>query len=311
VLLNENDIIHQLTLASPGWIGDDAAILPHSKYRMVITKDLLIEDVHFKTRYVTPQQLAYKALQVNLSDLAAMGAYPAYILCGIAIPMHHADYAQCFLTELPLMCRQDNIILIGGDTVRSDNKLCLSITAIGYVHHAMAHRHTAKVSDRMAVVGHLGKAHVGWQLLEQSLPHVKDDTHAFLYPKAKLKEGQWLASYVTSMMDISDGLYVDAQRLCQASGVAGILDISPSLLKGDFIALCKRLRLNPMSVALSGGEDYGLLCTIPEASFNHVSNEFLKIFDEPIIPVGRITHGSGVSCNVPIAPFTHFGESMA
>lgn len=124
-MISEDKIVQVLQVASPGgFIGDDTAILPHATAdnRNVITKDLFMEDVHFRTRYFTPRDIAHKVLHVNLSDIAAMGAEPSYmfILCGISIPNKSRDYAISFLNSLALACQKAgyDLMVIGYITDR-------------------------------------------------------------------------------------------------------------------------------------------------------------------------------------------------
>ena len=257
-MISEDEIVSALQSSSFGFIGDDAALLPSEKSdsNYVVTKDLLVQDLHFRTKYFTPQDLAHKALHVNLSDLAAMGAKPLYILCGISIPDDLQDYCVKFLDYLTLACKKAEVVLIGGDTTASKARLFISITAIGSaVKNYIKTRSTAKVDDIICIAGNLGFAHTGLTALEKGFETDKKYTKSFLRPTAKTKEGIWLGKKdcITGMMDISDGLYVDLRRLCKASNKGAILNIE--LLKN-----CLESKIS-IKTALEGGEDYGLLFT--------------------------------------------------
>lgn len=228
-MLSEDNIIRDLQAKSKGFIGDDAAVLPNlSNDKYIITKDLLTEDVHFRLKYFMPQDLAHKALHVNLSDLAAMGAEPLYILCGISMPNHLQEYASNFLSYLTICCQEVGVILIGGDTTSSSEKLFISITAIGKAQERnIKYISTARSDDLVCLAGNLGFAHLGFTTLENGFVTNTKYTDKFLHPQAKLKEGVWLGKHtcVTSMTDVSDGIYINLKRLCFASNKRGIIDI--------------------------------------------------------------------------------------
>lgn len=310
-MINEDAIIQTLQDYSHGFIGDDASVLPHiGNGKYVISKDLLIEEVHFRIKYFTPQDLAHKALHVNLSDIAAMGSQPLYILCGISVPPHLQEYAKNVLNHLTTSCQKAGVILIGGDTTASTKHLFISITAIGLAPDGhITLRSTATNDDFIGIVGNLGFAHLGFIALEHSLVTKKQYISSFLRPEAKIKEGLWLRKQacVTSMMDISDGLYIDLKRLCKASKKSAVIDIDLlQAILGPEISL---------DLALEGGEDYGLLLTIKKNSFESLSNEFMRIFGDTLKIIGHITDGDDISftqenqtVDLFITPFTHFGE---
>lgn len=319
-MLSETDIIHDLKNSFPSHIGDDAAVIPaFGEQSYVITKDLLVEDTHFRQSYVDAPSLAQKALQVNLSDVAAMGAKPCFILLGIAIPEKNAAYAKAFLDNFALQVKQAGLILIGGDTVKSVDKLMISITAIGLADtENIRYRSKAKIGDIICVAGELGHAHVGFLACEQAKQGFEAYQAAFLRPMAKLAEGQWLAQQhaVTSMMDLSDSLYVDLKRLCKSSEIGAELNLDQLKPEKDFTVACEKLGIEPVQAMLSGGEDYGLLFTIEKAAYDLLSQKFYQKFGYKITPVGSITSSkeikfieNGVGKNLILRPFSHFGET--
>lgn len=307
---SEYEIVKKLYNAFPEFIGNDTATLPQipSEHQYVISKDLLIEDVHFRTSYFSPQDLAHKALQVNLSDLAASGAQPSYILCGIGIPVRLRSYAQEFLTFLTALCKQIGIILMGGDTTRSQNHLFISITVIGHARSdRIKSRKNAALGDIICVVGELGFAHLGFLGLEKSIPTEARYLESFLRPKAKIQEGQWLAKQrgVSSMMDISDGLYADLKQLCTMSIQGATLDID--LLRSHLVSDVST------EIALTGGEDYGLLVTISPRWFVNLFRDFRIQFGYNLKAIGHISHSKGVvikrlatRVEINTTPFSHF-----
>ncbi len=319
-MLNEAHIIQTLKNSFPDYIGDDAAVLPLSRDQaQLITKDLLIENRHFKTQYVDAASLAHKALHVNLSDIAAMGGKPTYILCGIAIPTRLATYATDFLTALTQACKAANVILIGGDTTGADDTLSISITALGIAPtQHIKYRTQAKPQQILCHIGNIGFAHLGLTAFERNTPALNTFKHALLYPTALCKAGAWLAQYadITSMMDVSDGLYLDLTRLCKASNVGAKLYCDQLPCDDLFLKACDRLQLDPLITLLTGGEDYGLLFTVNAQAVPALSNRFLKQFHHPIHCIGEITTEKQITLydhetiiTPTITPFSHFGET--
>ena len=319
-MLSETAIIKHLTKESNGFVGDDAAVLPIlNSEQYVITKDLLIEGIHFRS-YFEPEDLAHKALHVNLSDLAAMGATPKYILCGISIPIVRGEYGQAFLDHLLHACKRTKTVLIGGDTTKSPDKFYISITAIGTSPpHLVKYRNGAQDRDVICVAGHLGWAHLGLMSLEKNTNVSVQYKNAFLRPNAKIEEGIWLGrqSYVTSMIDISDGLYIDLKHLCDISDVGGIIDLEKLEQDVEFENSCNFLTMDPLNVVLTGGEDYSLLFTVRSNYFNDLTHRFRDAFGYMPRAIGHVVSNSGVAfrksdefVELKLKPFTHFGESV-
>jgi len=319
-MLSEANIINQLKMAFPNYIGDDAAVLPFSKTEhYVITKDLLIESVHFNCHYYDPVSLANKCLQVNLSDLAAMGATPRYIVLGLSIPSHYQDTLPIFLNAFTTACQRANVELIGGDTTRSPDKLFISVTAIGTANiQQIKYRTGAKPGDVLCVAGSLGYAHLGLQALEANTEGLTLFKDHFLNPSARIAEGRWLAAQkgVTAMMDLSDGLLIDTERLCQCSQVAGIIDCDTFLPSKEFDSACKALACTPLNAQLTGGEDYSLLITMTPTTYHDLNTTFQAQFGYPLTKIGLIEKGDGVILmqhqqrlsREAFKPFSQFGE---
>lgn len=312
-MLSEQKIIDTLKQSFPiaGGIGDDAAIFPLSATESyVITKDLMLEDIHFRRSYADPISLGYKALQVNLSDIAAMGAKAQYVLLGISIPSSCKDqYIYDFLHGFTEACHNENIHLIGGDTIGSTDKLSISVTVIG-IASSPKFRTGANIGDIIAVVGNLGHAHLGLQAFEKNIQGLERFKNSFLRPQALLKEGILLGGNpsVTAMMDISDGLLTDLKKLCDSSGVAGELNTKNLENTQAFNNACKTLELDPLITMLTGGEDYGLLITVKPDSYEKLAQEF------PLKNIGKIVKDKKASISFdknidkPLKEFSHFGE---
>jgi thiamine-monophosphate kinase len=316
-MISEDSIIGYLKAQFPQQIGDDAAVISsNSTQQCLITQDVLVEDIHFRLRYQNAKSLAYKALQVNLSDLAAMGARPAFILLGLSTPTTHEQYINSFISSFSAVCQEARVTLIGGDTTRAPHHLVLSITAIGYAEaEHIKYRHTAKIGDIICVVGELGYAHLGFIALEHEHNHLDECKHSFLNPTARSKEGLWLATQpsVHAMMDISDGLFTDLEKLTQASQCGATIDLDELKPNAAFQSACQELKLDPIDIQLVGGEDYGLLLTIDAEKYPSIAAQFQQHFNYSLKKVGCITEKQGVQLKkngnlsmLKIKPFSHF-----
>jgi len=338
--LQESDFISLFKDSFPQFIGDDAAVLSSPKNSsllpQVFTKDLLLEDVHFRKRYFSPKDLAYKALQVNLSDIVAMGALPTEVMLGISAPKSESTYLYEFAKHFIFFCQQEKITLIGGDTTTSPDKIFLSITAIGRAlpEQELIYRHTLKSGDYLCVIGNLGYAQLGLTLLEleSQRKFSEEITHcpfkkALLQPQARKEEALWLAKnrYATAMMDLSDGIFCDVLKMCESSNVTATLLLENFLKlnfkKNDslFFNSCQERGLSPIETIIMGGEDYSLLVGIKSENFSFIEKEFLKKFSYPIKLIGKVNKKKekdscarvcyfykGAPYSFQSRPFTHF-----
>ena len=254
-------------------IGDDAAILAAGRRdEWVLSSDALVDGIHFRAKSDPPDSAGYKALARATSDLAAMGAKARFFLLTLALPADRTGtWLDAFLRGMSRAARELGMWLAGGDTTRSD-QVSISITVIGEIGRGLAvKRSGARPGDRIYVSGRLGRAALGLALMESrgradKLPASLLAPH--LYPAIRLELGGWLARHrvASAMMDISDGLSTDLARLCDASGVGAELAagripcvripaVAARVLRGE--------PLDPLRLALHGGEDYELLFTVP------------------------------------------------
>ncbi len=263
-------------------IGDDASVFAVSTPKWWhVTTDLLAEAVHFDLSIASPESVGYRAAMANLSDIAAMGAVPRYMLTSIAVPNKFtARHTYKLYQGLMNACCLHNVILVGGDTSASKTGLFLSITLIGTTTKGRAlFRRGAHVGDLIYVTGTLGDSLAGLQLLiddkkthsppskPTQLPrfHRRFLIDRHLHPNARIAEGQWLntARLATSAIDLSDGLSGDLQHICEESRVGVELDLSKIPISPACRSYAKNSHLQPIQFALTGGEDYELLFTIP------------------------------------------------
>jgi thiamine-monophosphate kinase len=271
--------------------------------------------------YCSAKSIAMKAISANLSDIAAMGGRPLYIMLGFAIPAHvDQRWMKEFSISFSKYCKEYNVIVIGGDTTASASGLFISITCIGEVHiENIKYRNQAKINDFIYVTGELGDSHAGLLLQGEG---IKDEHHEtvinkHLFPEAKVKIGEWLGKQfcVHAMMDISDGLYIDLSRMIKASGDGATLTLESLPISAAVRALAQEYGWDPVKIALEGGEDYQLLFTVSEANATAFEKRFFEEFKYHVPKIGQITHNHQITLlqnNSPvkmaIKPFSHFGE---
>jgi thiamine-monophosphate kinase len=250
-------------------IGDDAALLsPPKGTEIVITTDSFLEDVHFLADLHPADSVGYKALARAASDLAAVAASPLCFFLTLALPLPRTGaWLDAFLRGLAHAARELKLPIAGGDVSRQQ-KTAMAITVVGNVSPGRAIlRSTARPGELLYVTGELGGAEIGLHILERG-PSSNIGSHRFLqkhlYPKARIKFAQWLSAngLATSMIDLSDGLSSDLNRLCQASGVGAELR-EARIPRPSIPAPLRKLRMDPLQAALHGGDDYELLFTVP------------------------------------------------
>ena len=261
-------------------IGDDAAVFQLGPGKeAVITTDLLVEDIDFRRTTITPYLLGHKALAVSLSDIAAMGARPRWSLTsfGITSDLWQTDFTNDFYNGLFELANRYGVQLIGGDTSRSEDKIVIDSIVIGECAASHAVKRTgAKPGDQIFVTGSLGGAAAGLRLVErgahlaeQKVDH--EDSQKFdhillrqLRPEPRVGWGIILGEerLATSMIDVSDGLSSDLNHLCEASETGALIDSSLLPIDRQVIEICGRRALDPLQLALHGGEDFELLFTV-------------------------------------------------
>jgi thiamine-monophosphate kinase len=254
-------------------IGDDAAVLsPGGRTEWVLSCDTFLEGVHFRAKTHPPDSVGYKALARAVSDLAAMGASPRFFLLTLALPSSRTGaWLDLFLQAMGHAARELGIHVIGGDSTRS-RTVFVSITVLGEIAPGRAlTRSGARPGDIIYVSGKLGRAQLGLELVlrGQALNHqLRALVQPHLYPKIHIELGAWLArrGIASSAMDLSDGLSTDLGRLCIASQVGAKIYASKIPRVVIPAAAARKLgkrKLNPLELALHGGEDYELLFTVP------------------------------------------------
>ncbi len=290
-----------------GWIGpgDDCAVIPFCNSNLSISTDLLVEDVHFRRSTASALDIGYKALAVNLSDLASMGARPLGFVMGAAFPRDlEVGWVSEMLEGLDQCGEEFGCPLVGGDTSRSD-KITLSITVFGESGGKRegwnpVMRSGANPGDVVMLTGFTGESGAGLAALEKGANKSGDSTCATLLlrhlrPTPRIIFGVALAQseLATSMIDLSDGMILDATHIANRSGVGIVLDSERVSLSEALRAGCEGLGLNPLELALTGGEDYELLFTVHPGAVERVI-ALGERHELRVTAIGEVKNGSEV-----------------
>ena len=275
-------------------IGDDAAVLrPGAGTEWVVTTDAFLENVHFRRNVHPSKSVGYKALARAASDLAAMGARSRCFFLTLGLPdACTGAWLDGFLDGMARAARQFGLSLAGGDTTKYP-VVVSSLTLIGEVDRGKAIlRSGAMPGDLLYVSGRLGEAELGLRLIQRKLHKQKpwsSHLRKHFYPEPRLALGQWLAAhrYATSMIDTSDGLSTDLRHVCQASGVGAVL-WAPKIPIVKIPKNLQRIGLDPLEMALNGGEDYELLFTVPKKLAPRLPHNLGGV---PVTAIGEIARG--------------------
>lgn len=270
-------------------IGDDAAVIRHKKDVLtLLSKDLLLEGVHFDMMYTPLKHLGYKAAVVNFSDIVAMNGKPTQLLVGIGVGAKFSVEAiEEIYIGIKAACEIYGVDFIGGDTTASASGLVISATIIGEVEKEnIVYRKGASPNDLICVSGDLGGAYIGLLILErekkafQANPDIQPELSEHDYvlqrqlkPEARTDVVDILAKnkiIPTSMIDVSDGLASDVKHLCKASNTGCIISEDKIPIDQETFDMAKKFNLVPSVTALNGGEDYELMFTIKQSDYEKI-----------------------------------------
>jgi thiamine-monophosphate kinase len=323
--MNEFDFIRQIRARAQGsadshglvcGIGDDAAVFKAAAgCDVVVSTDLLVEDIDFRRDVIPPALLGHKALAVSLSDIAAMGARPRWALLSIGVPnpIWNSDFLTDFYEGFFKLAKRYNVTLIGGDISRTPERIVIDSILVGESAKAGAvYRSGARPGDQIFVTGSLGDAAAGLRLLERgarlsshaadgSLPDLDDEANEShrvdhlllrqLQPEPRVGWGLLLGEQrlASAMIDISDGLSSDLNHLCTESKVGALIDASEVPIDPVLTELSGRRALDPLLLALHGGENFELLFSVPPANIPKLPK---RVDGVPITRIGEIRESS-------------------
>ncbi|AKL97435.1 thiamine-phosphate kinase [Endomicrobium proavitum] len=293
-------------------IGDDCFCFKSGGINLCVTKDMLVEDVHFKKEWTYPQELGAKAVEVNVSDAASMGgALPKYIFIGLGLPPEtDFKYVEKIYQGIKNACAKYKILLAGGDSVKSD-KIIISVTVIAVGGKNIVQRTGAKAGDLIGVTNTFGNAGAGVELLYKYAGKRKfNKEEKYLIkkqnsPQARLKEAGKIAKYLTSMTDASDGLYVSLDLIAAKAGANIALEKIPLSKELKNVFKDKQKQIN---LALFGAEDFELVFTVAKSKAAAV-----KKLVPTVSYIGEITDSkkvkyfyNGKEQKIKYAGFKHF-----
>ncbi len=295
------------TIPSNGFegIGDDCAVLPiSSDQALLFSSDMLIENIHFLRDKISPHNLGYKSLAVNISDIAAMGGSPVASLLSISLPKSvDPSWAEEFMAGYRELSQKHGVALVGGDTTSSKGDISINVTVIGRANNSnIKRRCDARAGDIILATGQLGDSAAGLRdILEGRLTTPEATIHC--RPTPRIEEGAWLGHRpeVGAMMDISDGIASDICHILKSSSVGAIIELDKIPSRFD------------AQTALCGGEDYELLLTARRENSLELITEFNTLFNIKLTPIGEVIAGEeiiwrkdGKQLDVELMGFRHF-----
>ena len=294
--------------------GDDCAVLESG---WLVSTDAFIEDVHFRRRWISFDEVGYRAVTAALSDVAAMAGRATGVLVALGLPAQEASrIAPGLRTGIQRACRRARCALLGGDLTRSPGPVIVGVVALGRAERPVL-RSGARPGDEVWVTGLLGGSAAAVRRWEGGRDPEPVLRRAFTAPAARLEEACWLAERVrmTAMVDLSDGLLGDAGHIAAASAAGIDLKLADIPVAAAAAAVAGSPR-EALALALAGGEDYELCFTAPAGTMDAVAGGFRQAFDVSLTRVGIVTDGTGVRLEgdgaaylfETCASFDHFAE---
>ena len=280
-------------------IGDDAAAFyTDSGLVSLITTDLLVERVHFLRSATDGFNLGYKSLAVNLSDIAAMGGTAKEAFISVAIPEDCSiDFLEDLYRGIKDLAATFKVNILGGDTTSSVVDLIINISVTGSVpKEELLLRNAAQPGDIIFSTGFLGDSRAGLHMILNNIPTdskmLKALFQSHILPRPFLHEGRFLSAQngVHAAIDVSDGLSSDIGHIAKESHVGVRLVADKIPVSENLIYFCRKFDFNSAEFAFTGGEDYTLLCTVSPEHADDVAEKYLKTFNSPLYPIGKITN---------------------
>ncbi len=328
--LGEFDLIDRISsiIGPPGedvlvGIGDDAALVIHDRSEVLLTTDTLVENVHF-TDKIPARAIGFKAVAVSISDIAAMGGRPKSILISLSLPGHTKVETVDEIYEGMVDCaRRFDTSIVGGNMSKA-SEIVINVTVTGtVVPKYLRRRSTAAAGDSILVTGSLGGSAAGMQAIEKGKIKLAEQGNTnllnrYLYPIARIDESRTLAKLGSkAVADISDSLYLDLSNICLASNVGAAVDVTKIPIASEAKELEKVIDVDPLDLAISGGEDYELLLTAPKENVKKMMEHLFNDTGTQLSEIGEIVSGSEVRFIDPtnvkkdfeISGFDHFKGS--
>ena len=310
--LGEFGLIERLTAGLPQptdvivGVGDDAAILDTGGDELVVaTCDAQVEDTHFRLRHAHPQDIGRRALAVNLSDIAAMGARPRFALISLLLPpMLDVAILDGIYAGLRAEAAQYNVALVGGNIARNAERLIIDITLLGTgMRDRLLRRDSAEPGEVVMVTGSLGSAAAGLLVVEDEQLAAKIPPESLVgvlaahrTPTPRVAAGQWLAQHgVTTGIDVSDGLAADIAHICKASGVGVNIEAESLPIQPEVAMIATLAGRQPQDLALFGGEDYELLFTAPADRADVLAQELFIATGIEATAIGTMSKGTDLT----------------
>ncbi|TQV66955.1 thiamine-phosphate kinase [Exilibacterium tricleocarpae] len=303
---------------APLGIGDDCALVaPPTSKHLAMSMDTLVADVHFP-QHADPELIGERALRVNLSDLAAMGASPLWFTLGLTIPKAESRWLEGFSKGLFNVAHEYDCALIGGDTTRGPLNICIQVHGVVSGSNALL-RGNAAVGDIVFVTGTLGDGAAAVAIIKQEFEVGKSAFDYFMSrfyrPEPKVREGKLLCGIARAAIDVSDGLLADLGHICEVSGVGAVVNVEQLPISEPLQKLAEPAQSR--NWALSGGDDYQLCFTVPRAKLDRLEL-LLHQGKLQATAIGEIVRGKGVTClrdgeAFPVVRpgYQHFGNDRA
>jgi len=284
-------------------IGDDCAVFHSSSGRvLLLTTDMLVEDIHFLRNTITPYQLGRKAIAVNLSDIAAMGGTPLVTLISLAISSQtEVEEIQELYRGMREICGLYGVNIVGGDTVASPDNLIINVSLVGDANEQeVLYRSGARPGDKIYLTGTVGDSSAGLSILKHEISPQDSLRGHFIKvhnePEPLIKAGKVVAGsrLASAMIDLSDGLLSDLAHICEESRVGALLLRDKIPLSEKLKSLAAHAGFDPLDFALSGGEDYALLATVSEKNAKKFELVCKDRIPSPLFLVGSIREEKGI-----------------
>jgi thiamine-monophosphate kinase len=289
-------------------IGDDCAVLrPAAGMDMLVTTDTQEEGVHFRRDWSSPQDIGWRALAVNVSDIAAMGGVPLGAVIALSVPATlEVAFVEALYDGMQALATAYDCPIIGGNVSKTTAQVSITITVMGAVPCGQSVcRSGARVGDEIWVTGDLGGAKAGLEALlhPEAVTGLEttDALQRYRRPQPRLHEAHYLRQHgvLHSLIDLSDGLSSDLTHICTESGVGAVLEAAQLPLSPAARQVAQARQVDPLIFALHGGEDFELCLTVSPGALTALSQDFTATFSCPLVRIGTIKDVTGVTLRLP------------